>query len=81
MSEPTFRPVDVTVARSAAAICAASVVACAALSIKLRQARADLDQAISDRNACVAVIDSALDEMFVDDEPQLVPAQAQTRVL
>jgi len=56
------------------AVCAGvSALACALLLIELRRCRAELDQAIFDRNACLGVIERSLDEMFEGGEMARVP--------
>jgi hypothetical protein len=47
--------------------------ACALLLIELRRCRAELDQAIFDRNACLGVIERSLDEMVEGGEMARVP--------
>jgi len=56
------------------AVCAGvSALACAVLSIELRRCRAELDQAIFDRNACLGVIERSLDEMVEGGEMARAP--------
>jgi hypothetical protein len=62
------------------AVCAGiSALACALLSIELRRCRAELDQAIFDRNACLGVIERSLDEMV--EEGELLPIPASSAVI